>query len=246
LDYAGAVSCEYQLLVGEFFRVAQWPPDFLALAAGLELPPPDESFFTYAGMIAYRQAVAAAVGEIRPQLVENLLPVAGRHGLDALPWGVGWLIETAVVQAIGYGPKDNVTKVIIKPVKGNAPLPETSPVAPRQDPAEDALLLYLWLTGAYKDGIARHIVSPFLPLGFGDNPSRNEGQQLISGDLKLRAMRLKAQLAARRPRGRPPGRARWDKDEIYFVLANYIPTPARRRQNEPPQRAGLESLRLIR
>jgi hypothetical protein len=222
LGHRWAVSYEYQLLLIDLFRAGHCPTDVLTLAAGLDLPAPDESFLTYAGMVAYRQAVASAVGELKPQLVERLLPAAGRHGLDALPWGLGWLIETAVVCADNQGLQGKITKVKLKPVMGNSLLTETSPVDPRCNPAKDALLLYLWLSGAYKDGIARHLVAPFLPLGFGENPSQSGGLQFISGDLKRKAMRLKAELGARRPTGRPPGRSRWDRDELYFALASYM------------------------
>lgn len=82
-------------------------------------------------------------------------------------------------------------------------------------PRKDALLLYLWLTGAYRDPLVRHIIAPVLRLGRGDTLQVHEA-------LYHRVKRLKALLGIRRPSGRPPGRSRWDHEEVCYLLEEYM------------------------
>ncbi len=68
LGYAKAVSYEYRLLVVDIYTLFQRPsPDLLQLAAGIEYPSIDESYWTYAGMVAYYKNITEVVEIYDPE-----------------------------------------------------------------------------------------------------------------------------------------------------------------------------------
>ena len=89
--YACAASNAYQTLLLDLFTCREWPERILDLAAGLVFPNDAALTNSYEEMVAYYQAVAEGVRTLRPDLVEELAPFSDRYGLDALPWGRGWL-----------------------------------------------------------------------------------------------------------------------------------------------------------
>lgn len=93
LDYAWAVSYEYQMLLIDLFAPSRWGAYVLELTAGLDFPRHSPETDSYAGMVAHYKAVAEGVKEVRHALVDAVAPFAARHGLNPIPWGLGWLYE---------------------------------------------------------------------------------------------------------------------------------------------------------
>ena len=93
LGYANSVSYEYQLLLIDLFNSVNhpWSEEIQELAGGLEYPYRETR--TYEEAVAFQSALAESVNALRPGLPEAVAPFAGRHGLDVLPWGLGWLYQ---------------------------------------------------------------------------------------------------------------------------------------------------------
>ena len=223
LGYAMAVSYEYQMILIDFFNpnIWGWPSFIEDLKAGLSFPPDDVCTDSYQGMVAYESAIAESVQEIRPELAESLATFAALNGLDALPWGLGWLYRKV--------PGRWTNEVIEVPVTlPSIPL-ERPGTDPRQTPALDALLLYLWLTGGWRDEGARDILSSVacfkcdikrspecpMPICFASGNVRPEG-------LKLRVKRIRAALGIQRRGGRPRGFPLWGIKNLHIVLTDYV------------------------
>ena len=207
--YAWAVSYELEMLLSYLWRFG-WPwTEYLAqLNAGIVYPSAtDKAFLSYDGMVAFYRDIAHQIAELRPDLHRFGMTVAQRHGIDVIPWGMGYLFENA------------------PPGSFNAPLlrlhtpgmPSTASEIPHLDArklsgptsaAADALLLYLHLAGLLRDGRATSIVNPLLRLDVG-NPERH-------------IMRVKVALGARRPPGRPAGRSRYGREENYMLLRSFM------------------------
>ena len=103
LGYRKAVSYEYELLMVDLFSLYGEPDeDSRACAAAISYPSAGPEYHTYGGYVEYYQAIEAAIVDRRPELIRRLAPLAARHGLDALPWGMGWLVRYTT----GYAPQE--------------------------------------------------------------------------------------------------------------------------------------------
>lgn len=203
--YASAVAFEYRILLNDLFLRDDWPwhDEILQLNTGIYYPPAAESFLAYDGLVTYYTTVAEAVKSERPHLVEAVLPVVRRHGLDVLPWGLGFFLAN-----LPQGLEDSETPAIIISEPLSPDLPEEwTPRAKdeRQWADVDALLLYVWLTGAYLDERIRTAVKPLVDL--------EDGATLrVSSMIEKRMARAMKALGVHRPRGRPPGRSSYDRE----------------------------------
>jgi hypothetical protein len=221
LGYAWAVSYEYQMILISLFTRCQWPNCIKELDSGLIYPVDERRIGSYEGMVAFESATAESIRLIRYELVDALRPFAIRHGLDAVPWGLGWLYRSV--------PRRWTDQSIT--VKVN--LPELTPTRrrtdPRTTPALDALLLYLWLTGGWRDPAAQKILNPAVcfECDVSDSPQCPKllcfarGQDRPEG-LMLRINRTKSALGVHRPPGRPKGAPRWNPEELQFALREYV------------------------
>ena len=221
LGYAWAVSYEYQMILIDLFTRCEWPGYISRLASGLAFPIDDRRTNSYEGMVAFESAVAESIKIIRHELADALEPYATRHGLDVVPWGLGWLYRSV--------PRQWTDRCIEVPVTLPPVPPKSRRTDPRTTPALDALLLYLWLTGGWRDPAAKEILQPVVcfeceasysphcpkPLCFARGHDRPEG-------LMLRINRTKSALGVHRPPGRPRGPSRWDDEELRFVLTEYV------------------------
>ncbi|HIB63824.1 MAG TPA: hypothetical protein EYO33_01555 [Phycisphaerales bacterium] len=100
------------------------------MTAGLDFPDQNLATDNYAGMVAYYQAVAEGVSAVRPALAEEVVPFATRHGLNHLPWGLGWLYQAL--------PQNSSDDRVLVPVSAMADIPSPAkhkPVDGRSDPA---------------------------------------------------------------------------------------------------------------
>lgn len=221
LGYAWAVSYEYQMLLIECFTRWEWPTTVMDLAAGLVFSTEDSYTESYKGMVAYESAVAQSVKDIRPGLVEALEPFAARHGLNHLPWGLGWLYrsipQSSTYDIVDVHPELSETKL------------ERRRTDPRTTPALDALLIYLWLTGGWRNLEAQQLLEPVMcfQCDYTESPNCSKLVCWAAGayrpqGLKLRINRITGALGIHRKRGRPRGSSRWDRDELLSVLWEYV------------------------
>jgi hypothetical protein len=206
------------------------------LAAGLVFPNDAALTNSYEEMVAYYQAVAEGVRTLRPDLVEELAPSSDRHGVDALPWGRGWLYTKVPSK---WSDQQVEVPVTLPPITLTT---ERHPRDPRSEPALDALLLYLWLTGAWRDQVARDILRPLICFECGydvePKPKCPKPVCFAAGSvrpekLKLRINRIKAPLGVHRARGRPRGSSKWDRGELHIVLSEYVRYRALRKEMAP-------------
>ena len=128
--------------------------------------------------------------------VAALKPIAQRHGLDVVPWGMGWIVRAfAGVQPVGeWDPEP----------------PERAPRGQR-NPAADALLLNVYLTGHLWDPQARAIIKPAMDLDTVSDPVRH-------------VQAIKRALGIHRRAGRPR-RSHTDAepaDEVYELLKSQV------------------------
>jgi len=220
LDYPWAVSHEYQMLVGSLIQPSICPDVILTLTAGLDFPDQNLATDNYAGMVAYYQAVAEGVSAVRPALAEEVVPFATRHGLNHLPWGLGWLYQAL--------PQNSSNNRVLVPVSAMADIPSPAkpkPVDGRSDPAVDALLVYLRITGAGRDPHALQIVHSVLvpectEKFLMENCICDRGPWPKA--LTLRCDRALRGLLVKRGPGRPAGQSKWDLEELYSVLEDYV------------------------
>lgn len=194
--YERAVAHEYEMLTGDlFFGPRHWHDKAKALARGLTVQ--DGPYGDYRLWVKHCQTIAKSIEDARPSLIMALEPVAYRHGLDVVPWGMGWMLRHFVEVQPGYG-------LDPKPCKG--------PPRCQRDPATDALLLYVHLTGHLLDPQARAIVKPVIDLDAVADPVR-------------RVQEIKSALGAKRRAGRPPGRSHQDAEsteEVYELLCSQV------------------------
>lgn len=194
--YERAVAYEYELLTGDLFvKPRAWLENAKALASGLTVQ--DGPYGDYGLWVRHCQDIAKSVKEERPSLLKVLEPIAYRHGLDVVPWGMGWLLKHFVE---------------VQPAYGLDPGPAKGPPRGQRDPATDALLLYLHLAGYLGDARAKAIIKPVIDLGLVRYPER-------------RVQQIKKALGVRRKPGRPSGRTRQSaeaKDEVYGLLRNQV------------------------
>ena len=194
--YERAVAHEYEMLTGDLlFGSRPWHEKAKALASGLIVQ--DGPYGDYQRWVRHCQAIAKAIEGARPSLVTALEPIAYRHGLDAVPWGMGWMIRHFVEVQPGY-------RLDPEPTKG--------PPRGQRDPAIDALLLYVHLTGHLWDPQTRAIVKPVIDLDAVADPVR-------------RVQEIKSALGAKRGPGRPSGRSHQDTEatnEVYELLRSQV------------------------
>lgn len=192
--YERAVAYEYGLLTGELFfpfGSRPWHKEGMALAGDLTVP--GGPYDPYGPWVAYCQTIEKAVAAARPALIAALEPIARRHGLDVVPWGIGWMLEMFVaVQPYGPDPE---------PVEG--------PPRGQRDPATDALLLYVHLAGYRRDKRAHEIIKPVIDLDEVADPLR-------------RIQAIKRALGAHRKSGRPPTPDAEAADEVYELLKRQV------------------------
>ena len=194
--YERAVAYEYELLTGDLFvRPRAWLENAEALASGLTVQ--DGPYGDYGLWAKHCQAIAISVKGTRPSLIKALEPIAHRHGLDAVPWGMGWLLKHFVE---------------VQPACGLDPGPTKGPPRGQRDPAIDALLLYVHLTGQLWDPQAEAIIKPVIDLN-------------LVGDRKRRVQQIKSALGVKRKPGRPSGRTRHNAEatrEVYELLGSQV------------------------
>lgn len=190
--YERAVAYEYELLTGDLLIGSRpWHEKARALASGLSVQ--DGPYGDYQLWVSHCQAIAKSVKDARPSLITTLEPIAHRHGLDVVPWGMGWLLRHFVEVRSAYG-------LDPEPTKG--------PPRGQRDPATDALLLYVHLTGYLRDPQAKAIIKPVVDLDLVGAPER-------------RVQQIKSALGVKRKPGRPPKRFRHDteaRNEVYELL----------------------------
>ena len=184
------------MLTGDLcFRPSPWRDKARALACGLTIR--DGPYGDYRLWVSHCQAIVTSVKDRRPSLVKALEPIARRHGLDVVPWGMGWLLRHFVKSQPADGQD-------LEPIKG--------PPRGQRDPATDALLLYMHLTGLLRDPQAKAIIRPVIDLD-------------LVGDPKRRVQQIKSALGVKRKPGRPPKRFRQDfesRNEIYGLLRSQV------------------------
>lgn len=202
--YGFAVCSAYKDIVttGLYRAYAEHlPNDWLDAADGLLLPfdaigsRPN----TYEGDTAYYAGIELAVRSARPSLAESLLPFCQRHGLAALPSGLGWLLSLCIGKAErGYDGPGLLHLDVDWPLE--------KPVAPldgREIPEYDALVAYAFLTGA-------HLIDGVLP----------KGAEYRLG-LQRRFEHAKNELGIHRPSGRPHRSAFDDFSDVLKNISDY-------------------------
>ncbi len=194
--YERAVAYEYEMLTGDLLIGSRpWHEKTRALASGLTVQ--DGPYGDYQLWVSYCQAIAKSVKEERPSVITALDPIAQRHGLDDVPWGMGWLLKHFVE---------------VQPAYGLDPEPTKGPPRGQRDPATDALLLYVHLTGYLSDARAKAIIKPVIDLDLVGAPER-------------RVQQIKRALGVRRKPGRPSGRTRQNAEatsEVYELLCSQV------------------------
>ena len=226
--YPRAVAWWYQGLLLRLFDGRRWADDVLRLAADLDYSPPHDLLYDSEGHAAYFQAIEDGVKEVTPDLADAVEPFAARHGLVHIPWGRGWLYDK-----LRFGSRSGNTKVPLRMRVWGPPRPKKSVELgnTRQNPSEDALLLYLDLTGVWRNEEAQALVRPVICTCGNeaeDNHVNHDGGCAIgpkgywSNALRKRLERIKASLDIHRERGRPKGHSEWDRDEVFLVLSEYM------------------------
>ena len=226
VGYEYSLSTYYQMLLGGIVSKHS-STKILALTAGLDFPIQGPETDGYAGMVAHYRAVAEGVKGLRPELAEAVSPFADRHGLCDIPWGSGWLYET-----LPRGRATELTEVIGPVAQVDVPLPRSKPVDKRLDPAADALLLYLLLTGVWSDKEILAILAPVLDTGCRVvNPGTRREDTIHAPTcfcngwpwaLNARAQQAKAKLGITRRLGHPRGQSRWDREEATLALSEFV------------------------
>ncbi len=202
--YRRAVAYEYELITNELFAGPRpWHDDDVALSKDLRVK--EGPHGPYQPWVAYCQSIVRLVEAERPALLEALGPVAHRHGLDVVPWGMGWLISN-------YVETEPVWELPPQPV-------DERPPRAQRNPAADALLLYVYLTGHLQDPEARAIVRPAIDLDLIVDPVRQ-------------VQAIKHALGATRKPGRPSKHSQPDAlavDEVCELLERQVRYMVRRR-----------------
>lgn len=199
--YGRAVACEYGLLVDDLLLAhppRSWQADVKRAADGLVVPDSPAWFSGYRPWVAYLQRVERLAESDRPGMMQALRPVAQRHGLACLPWGMGWFASRF---AVIDGRED--TQVDME---------RDEPPRAQREPDIDALLLYLHLTGYLRDPRAKEMVKPAFDLDLIVDPVR-------------RVQQIKKALGVRRPPGRPPKSSRPDpaaEAEVYELIQSFV------------------------
>lgn len=196
--YERGVADAHELLLNDLFyypRWEMWHEEMFSLAGNLAIP--DDPCPCYKCLVENCRRIEEKVATERPRLAAGLESMARRHGIDALPWGRGWLASWFCIKVeTDRGPDE-----FHKP-KG---YPRT-----QRSPALDSLLLYMYLTGHFNDQRAREIVRPAIDLDLVEDPIR-------------RIQEIKRQLGISREPGRP--KARDDEQgaqEVYELLRSQV------------------------
>lgn len=209
--YERAVACEYELLTLELFmHQRSWRPDVDAQADGLGIR--ENSHGTYQPWVEHYKDIARIAKRDRPTLLKLLMPIAQRHGLNVVPWGIGWMVEQVATEHI-----EPISGCHNPEYRSNAEWP-MGPPNPMRTPEKDALLLYVYLSGYLKDRKALRIVLPIINL-FSDE----EDEALKNPERKVQE--IKRALGAIRKPGRPAGRSSFDataSDEVYELLERQV------------------------
>ncbi|MFQ6026629.1 MAG: hypothetical protein ACE5Q6_03845 [Dehalococcoidia bacterium] len=206
--YEWAVSDEYQMLLIEFFAIDrdQWLDEINTLSAYLNFPRHDERTESYQGMVLFYQAIKEAVSKSAPLLIQALTPFLKTHGLDALPWGAGWVCEQL---AGGQGPTWDIDLSHLPDAPTSRHFTDW-----RVNPFEDSLLVYLHLTGCWRDRDVQEILDPLLEFVQKEALAKKKEAPANWPDyMALRGERIKrtlSKLGVHRPQGRPNGRSKRD------------------------------------
>ena len=244
--YAKAVSHEYQTIVIPLFNphVYNLPEDALDLAAGLNIPRANYVTHSYEEMVSYYEAVANGVKVVRPDLASQLDHFICRHGLDAIPWGRGW-VYSSIPQWRTYSSVGISMDLPEGPVGS-----DFKPLDRRTTPALDALTLYLHLTKCWRNEEVREILESLICFECNSNKKAKcecdlDGLANCECDLKNSAncprpvcfgsggglsVRLTSRInfiktalnTHRGQRGRPSKPSRCDVEEVRFVLSHHL------------------------
>lgn len=196
--YARAVAEEYEVLTVDLLTSPQaWHEEARRLASGLEIPDGPER--SYSRWISHCQKVLKLAQESRPEFVEFLKPIAERHGLDVVPWGMASLIKGFVPVVEAYTGEDE---------------PDERPVRGQRRPRIDALLLYIYLAGYLNDPKVKEMISmiPDFDLDYLSDPVR-------------KVQKIKNDLGISRRSGRPPNRSMQDPErdrQVYDLVERQI------------------------
>ena len=197
--YERAVAAEYEMLMNDLVSLTRWSSwrDVVqSQVDGLAVPyaPCD----CYECWVRHCEEIATEARDKRPLMVAAIDPVAQRHALDMVPWGIGWLTQQFCLEQSDVQPG-----------------PEHTPKGyPRgqQDPGRDSLLLYVYLTGHMEDPVAREIIKPVVDLNHLADPKRQ-------------VQHIKSALGISRKPGRPAGLGVRDvraDDEVYELLRSQV------------------------
>lgn len=199
--YERAVACEYEMLVNDLLLARpprSWHADVERAADGLVVQDSSAWFSGYWPWVAYIQRIERLAEDTRPEMMQALRPVAQRHGLAWLPWGLGWFArQYAVIE----GMEDRLDDT-----------EHVDPPRAQREPDIDALLLYLHLTGYLRDPRAKEMVKPIFDLDLIEDPVR-------------RVQQIKKAMGVRRPAGRPPKSSRPDPEaeaEVYELIQSFV------------------------
>ncbi len=213
--YERAVAYEYELITLELFmRQRSWRPEVDTQADGLCIW--ENLHGTYRPWVEHYKDIARIAKRERPTLLKLLMPIAQRHGLDVVPWGMGWMVEQVASEHI-----EPISCCHNPEYRSDTEFP-TGPPNPMRTPEKDALLLYVYLTGHLtghpRDRKAWEIVLPVINL-FSDE---DDG---ALKDPKRKVQEIKRALGATRKPGRPAGRPRSDTSaskEVYELLERQV------------------------
>ena len=197
--YERAVAAAHEMLMNDLRwhpRWSSWQDEVLSLVDGLAVPcaPCD----CYECWVRHCKKIAETVRDKRPLMMAAIEPVAQRHALDVVPWGIGWLAQQFCLEQPDVHPALEHT-------------PKGYPRA-QQDPGRDSLLLYVYLTGYMEDPVAREIIKPVVDLDYLIDPKRQ-------------VQHIKSALGISRKPGRPAGLGVRDArpdDEVYELLRNQV------------------------
>ena len=177
-------------------RWASWRDEVLSRVDGLAVPhTPCECYECW---VQHCKAIAGVATNTRPLMVAAIEPVAQRHALDVVPWGIGWLTQWFCLEQVDDHPDQRHA-------------PRGYPRGQR-DPGRDSLLLYVYLTGHMEDPVAREIIKPVVDLNHLADPKRQ-------------VQRIKSALGISRKPGRPVGQSVRDSranDEVYDLLKSQV------------------------
>ena len=197
--YERAVAAEHEMLMNDLLflpRWSSWRDDVLSQVDGLAFPytPCD----CYECWVRHCEEIEAEVRDTRPLMMAVIEPVAQRHALDVVPWGIGWLAQQFCLEQPDTLPD----------------LEHTPRGYPRsqQDPGRDSLLLYVYLTGHLGDPVARDIIRPVVDLDHLADPKRQ-------------VQHIKSALGISRKPGRPVRPSVTDArsdDEVYELLRSQV------------------------